>query len=177
MDDPDDYIYQFLPDDAFNLFGEYGLDFNHFLATDFEAVNTDFQVVEPQEATALGDNVPLSTWRQPNNLTNASEPTLPVLQNSSTSTQSALHNQTFKENTIAYTPGVAEPNASKDSTATAKKRKLLTAFSAVTGEDVPLHTRKPFPEQRKQDVALHRKIGVCIQCRLRKVAVCISKLF
>jgi hypothetical protein len=69
------------------------------------------------------------------------------------------------------TSHTAEGADQNDSNATVTKRKFLAAFSATSGEEVPLHTRKPFSQQRRQAVALHRAMGICIQCKLRKVAV------
>jgi hypothetical protein len=55
--------------------------------------------------------------------------------------------------------------------ATEEKRTFFKAFSISSGEDVRMHTRKRFSEKRKKAVALNRMLGVCLHCRLRKVAV------
>lgn len=177
--DPVDY-FQFLPEDAFILFGESDLhlDFNQFLAPDFERGSLDFEIVErdAQEASAHDVDVPSLTSTQPNDLITTSQETLPVLEHASASTPDIFQSPISTENMTTDTIDSAVPNKIKDSTAPATKRKFLTAFSATSGEEILLRSRKPFSQQKRQVVALNRTIGVCLQCKLGKVAVRITIL-
>jgi hypothetical protein len=55
-----------------------------------------------------------------------------------------------------------------------KKRKWddsIVIFSAKTDEKVTIRKRKRYGNERKKQVAAHRLVGACIQCKLRKGSV------
>jgi hypothetical protein len=172
----------FLPDDAFNLFGEYDLnfDFNDFLVPALDEANNAFDPV-PWAGHGMADpglpdlNLPLPTVGESNNFISDPEAELHASKYTSASSNSAQ-----SPNSEDHTPidgsaasGILDEHQPK---IIATKRKFLAAFSVTSGEEVHLHNRKRYHEERKKEVALHRMIGVCLHCKLRKVAVILSYL-
>jgi hypothetical protein len=164
--DPANYSL-FLPSDAFNLFGEFNIDFEfpNFLGPEFTEGNAAFQSIEWGTGAPDLEN-PSSMLTQPTELlTNQETPTL-------TSTEEPFRGQNseIRSLTDSADDDGLKPNEKHGMNAKATKRKFLTAFSATSGEEVQLRTRRQFSEDRRQAVALNRMIGVCLHCRLRKVA-------
>lgn len=164
----------FLPDDAFYLFGQFDLDVDlpNFLGPEFTEGNAACQDVEctQQEVSALDFENPSPILTQPNELLTSPEPPVPVLENSLAFTGEPFQGRNSEVRSTTDPAEGLEPNEMQETKAKATKRKFLTAFSAMSGEEVQLRTRRPFSEGRRQAVALHRMIGVCLHCRLRKVA-------
>jgi hypothetical protein len=168
----------FLPDDAFDLFGEYGLDldFNSFLDPTLDEANNAFfpvrwDVQDRSDPARPEVHLPSSTLEQtdgripsPNATTFASNHTAV----SSPSCVRSLDSEDQASTHGSAASGTEDKHQVKD---TAAKRKFFKAFSVSSGNEVPLHSRKRFSEERKKAVALNRIIGVCLHCRLRKVAV------
>jgi hypothetical protein len=172
----------FLPDDAFNLFGEYDLnfDFNEFLVPAFDEANDTFDpasrashgMVDP----GLPDlNLPPPTMGESNNFISDPEAEFHASKYTSASSSSAQSTNAEDHTSIdgSAASGIVDEHQPK---IMATKRKFLSAFSVTSGEEVRLHTRKRYHEGRKKEVALHRMIGVCLHCKLRKVAVILSSL-
>jgi hypothetical protein len=176
--DPADYSL-FLPEDAFDLFGEYDLhiDITDFLAPELEGASTVVEAVEweRQEPATPKLNIPSEILTQLNDLNTSPETVFSVPDYTSAFAGEPFQGPISEKTTTNIAEGF-EPKGETDMKARASKRKFLSAFSAESGEEVPLHIRKPFSKQRRQVVALNRMIGVCIQCKLRKVAVRITNL-
>jgi len=176
--DPANYSL-FLPDDAFNLFGEYDLnfDFNEFLVPAFDEANDAFDPA-PWASHGMVDpglpdlNLALPMMGESNNFISDPEAEFHASKTSSSSAQSTnSEDHTSTDGSAAS--GIVDDHQPK---IIATKRKFLSAFSVTSGEEVRLHTRKRYHEGRKKEVALHRMIGVCLHCKLRKVAVILSSL-
>ncbi|KAK0104871.1 hypothetical protein ONS95_005137 [Cadophora gregata] len=63
------------------------------------------------------------------------------------------------------------PDSDKRSSSAGLKRKIdqsVTVFSSTSSKEVTPRKRKTFSASRKKEVALNRKVGVCIQCKIRK---------
>jgi hypothetical protein len=168
----------FLPDDTFNLFGECDLnfDFNDFLDP---AVGEANNILDPigwdrqQRLVAVQPDLSfqLSTLEEPNDLSPNPEEALLASNHapacSLSSDQDPRSENQISQNSFLST-GTEHEHQLK---IVSSKRKFLAAFSVISGENVRLRNRKPFSEERKKEVALNRTIGVCLHCRLKKVAV------
>jgi hypothetical protein len=172
--DPDDYSL-FLPDDAFNLFGESNLfvDFSNFPGPEFNEVEAAFQDLdwEQHEANAPDLENPSSMVARTGELIVSIETPAPIPNHSITSRGEPFQGRNSEVISNADTVEGIESNEKRDTQGRASKRKFFNAFSVTSGEEVQLHTRRPFSEERKKIVAVNRIIGVCLHCRLRKVAV------
>ncbi|KAE9376545.1 hypothetical protein N431DRAFT_501388 [Stipitochalara longipes BDJ] len=173
----DDYPL-FFADESSNLFGEYDLtfDINNFLIPEVDQTSNSFHLGEwdgPAEAVnsahpELNFQLPPSEEREGLN------PILPAelyeRSHDFDPSPNSARSPDSEEQDSADGSAVSIPGCEPQLKTSAAKRKYLRAFSAKSGQDVGLHTRKQFSEEQKKVVALNRTIGVCLHCRLRKVA-------
>jgi hypothetical protein len=173
----DDYSL-FLPDDSYNLFGQHNvdLDFCSFLAPAFEETNSAFNSIECDGREGFDSALP--DFDFPSQRAEESQKLIP---NPEAELLVSTHTSASSSN-LARSPKSDDRRSRECSAAcrienenllktTNTKRKLLAAFSVTSGREVRLHSRKRYHEGRKREVALHRVIGVCLHCKLRKVAV------
>jgi hypothetical protein len=168
----------FLPEDSFGLFGDYdlNLDFNDFLEPAFGEANHAFEPLgwdthEGLDPFQPGPHSPLSTLEEQNDWILSPNISLHECKHTPPSSRDSVRSSNSEDH--ASTDGSAASGAESvhQLKATAGKRTFFKAFSVSSGKDVRMHTRKRFSETRKKAVALNRMIGVCLHCKLRKVAV------
>ncbi|PMD63517.1 uncharacterized protein K444DRAFT_322470 [Hyaloscypha bicolor E] len=167
----------FLPEDSFNLFGEYDLDLglnNSFLPALDEASAT-FDIAEWDQIEAMIPALPrldatLPTSGEPQDLIPNPEAELQASKYTSTSSPSSARSPISEDQTSTDGFPVSGKEVEHQTKTELRKREFLTAFSVESGEEIQLHTRKRFSKEQRQVVALNRIIGVCLHCRLRKVA-------
>jgi len=169
----------FFADESFSLLGDYNpvFDFNDELAPSFDETINAFDLDEWHEPPAAVDSLnsdfhfQLPTLQEPEEVSCVAPAELyePIHeQNSSPSSARSPNSEDHEAR------GGSPPSGTEDEvhlTTSATKRKFLTVFSANSGKDVRLRSRKRFSAEQKKVVALNRTIGVCLHCRLRKVAV------
>ena len=163
----------FFADGSFSLLGDYNpnFDFNDELAPGFDEANNAFDLNEWHEPPAAVDSLhsdfhfQLPTLQEPEEVSCVAPAEL----------YEPIHEQNSSPSSKDHEARAGSPPSGNEDevhlTTSATKRKFLTVFSANSGKDVPLRARKRFSEERKKAVALNRTIGVCLHCRLRKVAV------
>jgi hypothetical protein len=168
----------FFPDDTFNLFGDFDLDlgYNDFLVPPLDEAITTFDLAEWNQSEAMVPALPdvnfiPSTCGEPHDLITNQVAQLQASKDTSTSSPGSdrsptSENQTSPDGYPAH--GIEGEHQLKT---VARRRNFLTAFSAESGEEIRLHTRKRFSKERRKVVAFNRIIGVCLHCRLRKVSV------
>lgn len=173
----------FLPDDSFNLFGgcNHDLNFNDFLAPASDETSNAF---EPMGCAEHGTLNPVQLAPTQPNL----NPKFPTMEEPKSFIQTKEAHVSVPEHTLPSSPGSVRTQGCDDRTSTigsttsgmeekhergstSAKRKFLTAFSVKSGDELPLPTRRRYSQERRKAVALHRMIGSCLHCRLRKVAV------
>ncbi|KAN0116972.1 hypothetical protein V8E51_002949 [Hyaloscypha variabilis] len=172
----DDYSH-FFADESFNLFGDCNLDFdfNNELAPGFDEANNAFDLGEWDEPPAAVDsastvlNVQPSTLADPE-ITTSSNQTIQESQRNGDSSSSLTRVLITEDPGQIDHPPESQIQNESQSKAQTTKRKYFTAFSASSGDEVRQHTRRKFSEEQKKVVALNRMMGVCLHCRLRKVA-------
>jgi len=169
----------FLEGESFNLFGDYDLniDFNSALDPGYHEINSSFDFGEWDDPSEAVNPAPLDInlqspaldeWVDSGLTATADCSISSYFPDISSSSARSLHcgdQDSASGSPNSITGSEHQPKASEP------KRKYFTAFSANSGRDVRLHTRKRFSEEQKKVVALNRTIGVCLHCRLRKVAV------
>ena len=173
----DDYSL-FLPEDSFNLFGEYDLDLglnDSFLpALDEASAAFDmagWDLIETAIPVLPGLDVTLPTSGEPHDLMPNPETELQASKHTSTSSPSSARSPISEDQSSPDGFSASGNKVEHQPKSALRNRKFLTAFSVESGKEIRLHTRKRFSKEQRRVVALNRIIGVCLHCRLRKVAV------
>jgi hypothetical protein len=176
--DLDGYSLFLSEEDSFNLFGEYDLDFglnNSFLPAPDEASATfdmtGWDRIEAMIPAQPGLDATLPTSGEPHDLIPNPEAELQASKYTSTSSPSSARSPISEDQTSTNGFSASGNEVEHQPNTALRKRRFLTVFSVESGEEIQLHTRKRFSKEQRQVVALNRIIGVCLHCRLRKVAV------
>lgn len=172
----------FWPEEPFNLFGDHNLDLdfsNLFPPPVFQANNAfdpdareTAGVLDPYQSN-LGYSS-CSTLMQHESSESCPETTNLPPENAATGSSSLTGclEPTNQASTAGFAPTGAESNDDEhELNVQSTKRRFFNAFSISSGNEVRLRSRKRFSAKRREVVARNRIIGVCLHCRLRKVAV------
>ncbi|KAH8802276.1 hypothetical protein F5882DRAFT_514251 [Hyaloscypha sp. PMI_1271] len=172
----DDYSI-FLPEDSFNLFGEYDLDLglNDSFLPALDETSAMFDMagwdrIETMIPALPGLDVTLPTSGEPHDLIPNPEAELQASQHTSASSPGSARSPISEDQSSTDGFSASGNKVEHQPKSALRNRKFLTAFSVESGKEIRLHTRKRFSKEQRRVVALNRIIGVCLHCRLRKVA-------
>lgn len=164
----------FIPDDNFNLFGDPGLNFDfpelpfldlgdpsasqHFTDLDFDSLG----IGALQGAMDLSSTLTDCVMR-----CEVPEPRHPTASEADRSSPAPPHCDVHRKKTHRKRFHEGGPSTANRG----KWEDSVIVFGAQPEIKVALRKRKRFDASRRQEVALHRLVGACIQCKLRKASV------
>ena len=171
----------FFPDETFDLFGDYQLDseLTSLPLPAFPEVEIGDLFTSPSAAAdnaqGILDQVDPSPSDSglsipPNSSTLEPECTDPSPKTSTADDPSSVQApDVYPRMSDGFDVGEASQRARPGSQA--PWRESLIVFSATTGAKVFTKQRRSFEPRRRQEVAMNRIVGACIQCKLRKSSV------
>lgn len=187
-DDPNDYSL-FMPDEGLDLFGDPNFGFDLDLlgdgGLDFALDDISLPILDYSSTIQNGALMSSPALDLPNG-SDISDPValthrdnvLPISGSSDVKPQSSLRTQdTPKDSIPQSTSSITARDESPSSTISDReslKRKIaesVVVFSTTSDLEIKPRKRKAFSKSRKEEVALNRLIGACIQCKIKKNAV------
>ncbi|KAL5314161.1 hypothetical protein ACEPPN_018585 [Leptodophora sp. 'Broadleaf-Isolate-01'] len=186
-DDPNDYSL-FMPDEGLDLFGDPNFGFDLDLlgdgGLDFALDDISLPILDYSSTIQNGALMSSPALDLPNG-SDISDPValthrdnvLPISGSSDVKPQSSLRTQdTPKDSIPQSTSSITARDESPSSTISDReslKRKIaesVVVFSTTSDLEIKPRKRKAFSKSRKEEVALNRLIGACIQCKIKKNA-------
>ncbi|KAH7304893.1 hypothetical protein BKA65DRAFT_205484 [Rhexocercosporidium sp. MPI-PUGE-AT-0058] len=186
-DDPNDYSL-FIPEGGADLFGDpnFGFDLELFGDTglDFALEDVSLPTLDYSSTVQNSRLVLLPELGVPNE-TDISKPVTSTQPDSGSSNPRSFNVLTslatrhfpadkFPPSTVSTTTTIGNESSyqtiSDKETVKRKISESMVIFSATSNAEVKPRKRKAFSKSRKEEVALNRRIGACIQCKIKKNA-------